>query len=64
MEALIRKLDGVRLRRIEVEAWESPVAVENGIRSLPTLWLYDGHDRVSTDARDVLQRLVQRAQRN
>ena len=57
MEARIRELGTVRLRKIDVESWESPVATAHGIDRLPTLVLYDGKTVVSTDTREILAAL-------
>ena len=57
MESLIHSKPNVNLRRINIVKWGSPVAGQYGIRELPTLWLYDGRKRVSTDMRDVFQRV-------
>lgn len=61
MEAIVEKLEDTKLRRIDIGSWSSAVAKQHGIRSLPSLWLYDGRELVSKDARDVLTRLVRRA---
>jgi len=61
LEARIKPMEGVRLRRVDVNSWTSPAATSNGIRQLPTLWLYDGSKRVSTDSDDVVERLTRRA---
>ncbi len=58
---LVQRLDGVRLRRIDVPDWDCAVARSNSIRSLPTLWLYDGKRKLSGDVRDVMTRLLERA---
>ena len=55
METLIRSMGTVRLRVVDVVSWDSQVAKQHGIRSLPSLWLYDGDDLVSDDAREVLE---------
>lgn len=47
----------MRLVRIDIGRWGSPVAEQFGINRLPTLWLYEGGQRVSQDTRDVLSRL-------
>ena len=57
MEALTEANDNVKLVRININAWESEVAAQFGIRRLPTVWLYDGQDRVLTDAMEVVQRI-------
>jgi len=45
------------LRRIDIGAWDSDVARQFGVRSLPSLWLYDGQNRVSTNGQEVFDRL-------
>ena len=57
MEALVQDKASCVLRRIDIDTWGSDVARQFGIRSLPTLWLYDGENRVSTDAREVFGRV-------
>ncbi len=54
MEATIRRLGTINLRRIDVRDWDSAVANQHGIRSLPTLALYDGDELVSDDKREIL----------
>lgn len=56
VEALAQQKN-VRLRKIDIASWSSPVAKQFGIRSIPALWLYEGTERVSTDTRDVLNRV-------
>lgn len=53
-------MNDLRLRRVDVPDWNAPVATANRIRSLPTLWLYEGTSLVSRDAREVLQWLAKR----
>lgn len=57
MEALIKDKGNVRLRRINIDQWRSAVATQYGIVSIPRLWMYEGMKRVSTDLRDVWNRL-------
>lgn len=57
MEALILGKKNAYLRRIDIRSWGSAVAKQFDIRWLPTLWLYDGTQRVSTDTHEVLKRL-------
>ena len=57
MEALIEEKQNCVLRRIDIVRWGSDVARQFGIRSLPTLWLYDGQKRVTSDTRDALTRI-------
>jgi len=61
LEALVKRNDGVRLLKIDMskDGWSAPVGRQHEITSLPTLWLYDGADRVSSDSREVWSRLQQ-----
>lgn len=57
LEALVKARGTVRLRRIDIRDWDSPVARQHGIQSIPQLWLHDGHERVSTNAGRILAAL-------
>ncbi|MCO5171122.1 MAG: hypothetical protein M9894_32770 [Planctomycetes bacterium] len=58
MEAWTRKqTDGTRLLRIDIDGWRSPVASQFGIRSLPTVHLYEGKALVEGDTGAALARL-------
>ncbi len=57
LEARILEMKTIRLRKIDVGAWDSPVAVAHGIRRLPTLMLYDGTRLVSSDTREIVEHL-------
>ena len=57
MEALARQHAEVKLRIVDVGAWDSEVAQQHGIRSLPTIWLYEDGELSTKDRRDVLARL-------
>ena len=59
LERLVLERGSVRLRKIDIRSWDSPVAQAFGIRSIPQLWLHEGTERVATDAREVLRRLAQ-----
>lgn len=59
LEAAVRERGNVRLRRVNIRDWSSPVARQYGIERIPQLWLHDGTQRVSTDTSDVLRRLEQ-----
>ena len=59
IEARVRELGTLRLRRIDVPTWESPVALKHGIRRLPTLQLYDGRELVSDDTQEILEHLFE-----
>lgn len=55
MKALPDRYD-VRVRLIDVKSWNSDVAKHFGIRSLPTVWLYEGRELSSTNLREILPR--------
>ena len=57
LQAAIRERGNVRLRKINIKDWSSPVARQYQIQSIPQLWLHDGTQRVSTDTMDVLRRI-------
>ena len=57
MEARIRQLGTLRLRRIDVPTWDAQVSRQHGIRRLPTLMLYAGRRHVSSDTKDILELL-------
>ncbi len=54
MEGKIRELGSVNLRRIDIRDWDSPVAQQHGINSIPRLMLYAGDELLSEDTREVL----------
>jgi hypothetical protein len=49
LETLINQKKGVRLLRIDIDRWGSPVAKQYGINRLPTVWLYNGTTKVASD---------------
>lgn len=57
MEALAKRHPGVKLRIVDVVSWRSEVARQYGIRSLPTLWLYEDGELLSKDRGAVGARL-------
>jgi thioredoxin-like negative regulator of GroEL len=57
LEALVEAKEGTRLLKIDVDTWGSDVARQYGIRSLPTLWLYEGTELESRDSREIWERL-------
>ena len=59
MEALISDKQSCRVLRIDIDKWGSAVARQYAIRSLPTLWLYDGTTRVTTNTGEALSRVGQ-----
>ena len=59
MEALINDKQACKLLRIDIDKWGSAVARQYAIRSLPTVWLYDGTTRITTNTGDALSRVNQ-----
>ena len=59
LQAAIRERGNVRLLRVNIRDWSSPVARQYGIQSIPQLWLHDGTERVATDTHDVMRRIEQ-----
>lgn len=57
LEALTRQRTDLRLRIVDIEAWDSPVAEQYGVNRLPTLWLYSDGERVASETGDVVARL-------
>ena len=58
LEALARQHPKIKLRRIDIAEWGSPVARQCGIRSLPTIWLYEDSRLVTKDRDQVMTRLA------
>lgn len=56
---LVNKTSNIRLRKINIGTWGSPVAERYGIKSLPALWLVDPDGRVSKSKAKILE-LLQR----
>jgi hypothetical protein len=54
LEARVRQLGTIRLRRIDVPTWDSQVSRQHGIRRLPTLMLYAGRRLLSSDTAEIL----------
>ena len=54
MEALQAHKPNFRIRKIDIDTWQSPVAREHNIQSLPTLLMYNGKTLVSSDTREVI----------
>jgi thioredoxin 1 len=59
VEKLVKARGTVRLRKIDIRDWDSPVARQYRIESIPQLWLHDGHERVSTDIGRIMAALEQ-----
>jgi len=58
LEALVVKLDDVRLCKINIKSWGSDVARQHSIKSIPQLVLYDGTTLVAQGTREVLLQLA------
>jgi len=57
LEARIKELNTVRLRKVNIVKWGSDVAKQHGINSLPSLHLYDGNELESKSGPAVLAAL-------
>ena len=57
LEARINELDTIRLRKVNIVNWGSDVAKQHGIKSLPTLHLYDGDELKTKSSPKVLAAL-------
>ena len=58
MEDAIRRLGTVNLRRIDIRDWDSPVAKQHKINSVPRLVLYDGDELLSDDTQEVISMIT------
>lgn len=61
MEGLVKQAGTIRLRKIDINQWGSPVAEQHDIHRLPRLLLYDGTRLISDDTKRVLQMLKREA---
>ena len=59
MEALINQKQGIRLLRIDIDRWGSPVAKQYGINRLPTVWLYNGTNKVASGTQAAIAQVSQ-----
>jgi thioredoxin-like negative regulator of GroEL len=57
LEALAKQNPLVKLRTIDIGRWDSPVAEQYSIRSLPTVWLYEDGELYSKSRDKVAARL-------
>jgi hypothetical protein len=57
LEGLVKTRPGVRLLKIDIATWSSAVSNQFGIRRLPTVWLYEGKERVADGPSQVMQLL-------
>ncbi len=55
MEDAIRRLGTVNLRRIDIRDWNSPVAKQHEITSIPRVVLYDGDELLSDETREIFE---------
>lgn len=60
MEDLANSRPDLRLRKIDIKKWGSPVARQHGIRRLPSLVLYEGDRLVSSDSQKVYTKIMSR----
>ena len=58
LEALAKDDPGLRLLHIDVDSWNSPVAQQYSIKSLPTVHLYDGTRLVTNNTNQALNELL------
>ena len=49
--------EGVYLRIVDIGSWDSAVAEQFGIRSLPTVWIYEDGKVVAKDRASVMAKL-------
>lgn len=57
MEALANSRPDVKLRIVDVVSWDSAAARQHGIRSLPTIWLYQDGELLTQDRDAVVAKL-------
>ena len=57
LAALAQRQPQLKLRRVDVVRWDSPVAEQFSIRCLPTLWLYENGSLVTKNADEISRRL-------
>jgi hypothetical protein len=56
LEALVRNDAQLRLRRVDIKSWDSAVARQYNIRSIPHLRLYQNGILIAEGTRTVLHR--------
>jgi thiol-disulfide isomerase/thioredoxin len=47
LEKLAQSTPNVYLRKIDIKDWESPVAKQYGLHSIPSVWIYDTNGRLA-----------------
>jgi hypothetical protein len=57
LEALARKDPDLRLLKIDIGKWGSPVAEQYRIKRLPTVWLYENSKIATRDVREAMRKL-------
>ena len=55
LEAHVAKRGNLRLLKIDIDQWGSPVAEQYRIRRLPTIWLYDGEELLSDNPTEIAE---------
>ena len=60
MEALVVEQEDVRLCKINIDGWNSAVARQHSIQSIPQLLLYNGRKQVATGTAEVMRHLASR----
>jgi len=58
LEALAHQYPHVKLRIVDVVSWESAVAKQHAIRSLPMIWLFEDGELYSKDREEIADRLT------
>ncbi|MCA8969680.1 MAG: thioredoxin family protein [Planctomycetes bacterium] len=61
LEGLVQKIDGLRLRKIDVSdrSAAGPVVQQHGVRAVPMLVLYEGTRELSRDTRTIMMKLAE-----
>jgi thioredoxin-like negative regulator of GroEL len=57
LEALANNRADIRLRIVDIGSWDSAIAQQCRIRSLPSLWLFEDGELVSKETREVVAAL-------
>ena len=55
---MIKKNRDLSLRKINVADWDSPVAKQYGIRSLPSYKLYDSRGKLVADGKEAYKKVL------
>ena len=59
LEAYVKSKGTIRLRRIDIQSWGSPVARQFDVGGIPALRLYDGRELLEDDRDEILEILNQ-----